>query len=327
MICFLGDIHFNASKDYFRAICEAFLEWFNNWELNHPTNTLVLAGDLVQDSVNGGVVVRYLERFFQYSRFKEVHIVVGNHDLKKVHNISQLAYDFYKDKPNFYVYEEASEVDIDGYKALFLPYFLGVNKEGLSMSEYYSNIHNNSSFSNNYDFVVGHFCGPDNAFPGAIDCIENLEKLSGRVCLGHIHTRHINPNRYLGSIYANHKNENDSKRAVWILDEGTWREERLPIFNEFITVNYPDDLPESNAIVPIYTILNCNSEATARDRYGDVFFRKTTVSNTDSNKSFDDLDVQFSNIKGINILNLFDDFAKSQSLDPTIISKCKSFLQ
>lgn len=326
MICILGDIHFNASKDYFRATCEAFLEWFNNWELNHPSNTLILAGDLVQDSVNGGVVVRYLERFFQYSRFKEVHIVVGNHDLKKVHNISQLAYDFYRDKPNFYVYEEASEVIIENSKVLMLPYYSGLNSEGLPMSEFYSGLYNNTSFSNDYDIVVGHFCGEDTSFPGSADCVKNLDKLSGRVCLGHIHTRYINPDRYLGSVYAVNKAENDPSRSSWIFDKGNWHEEKLPVFNEFLTVNYPEELPPSTAKVPIYTILNCASENNAIHQYGNIFIRRTTIANKDSKTQKKEDSYDITNIRNLSTKQLFEEFIATQDLSDSVIAKCKALL-
>ena len=329
MICILGDIHFNASKDYFRATCEAFLEWFNNWKLNYPSNILILAGDLVQDSVNGGVVVRYLERFFQYSRFKEVHVVVGNHDLKKVHNISQLAYDFYRDKPNFYVYDSITEVVLDTKKFLMLPYFTGLNSDGLSMSELYSNIHTNPAFSNDYDAVVGHVCGEDTSFPGAADCIKNLDKLSGRVCLGHIHTRFTNPSRYLGSIYAGNKTENDDTRAAWVLKEdGSWYEDKLPVFNEFLTVTYPEKLPVSKAIVPIYTVLNCASENNAIQHYGKIYIRRTTLADKDirSAKNAND-DQNISNIRNLSTKQLFKEFIVSQAFSKSVIDKCEALLE
>ena len=104
MICVLGDIHFNSSKDYMMKTCERFLDWYKTWNLNVPQNTLILAGDLVHSAVNGGIVIHFLEEFASNSRFKEVHIVVGNHDKKKVDGINQLAYEFFLQKKNFKIY-------------------------------------------------------------------------------------------------------------------------------------------------------------------------------------------------------------------------------
>lgn len=329
MICILGDIHFNASKDYFRATCEAFLEWFKTWEMNTPSNYLVLAGDVVQDSINGGIVVRYLEMFYQYSNFKEIHIVVGNHDLKKVNNISQLAYDFYREKPNFFIHDKATELLVGTKKFLMLPYFTGLNADGLSMSELYSSIASNPTFSNDYDAVVGHFCGEDTSFPGSTDCVKNLDKLSGRVCLGHIHTRFTNPGRYIGSVYAGNKTENDETRAVWILkDDGAWYEEKLPIFNEFVTVTYPEALPASKARVPIYTILNCASENNAIHHYGNIFIRRTTLSDKDIRSSKKANDAQdIANIRNLSTKQLFREFITSQAFSDSVIKKCEALLE
>lgn len=329
MICILGDIHFNASKDYFRAICEAFLEWFKSWKMNNPSNSLILAGDLVQDSVNGGIVVRYLELFYQYSRFKEVHVVVGNHDLKKVNSISQLAYDFYKEKENFFVYETATEVTIDSRKALMLPYFTGLNRDGVSMVDMYSNIYDNPSFTNNYDLVVGHFCGEDMAFPGAVDCIKNLDKLTGRVCLGHVHTRHTNPDRYIGSVYAGNKNENDYTRSAWILDNnGNWSEEKLPLFNEYFTITYPAKLPKTSALVPIYTVLNCASDSVALQHYGKIFIRRTTISSKDKSSKTADINQNIVNVKNMSTLQLFNEFISSQpEVSSSVADKCRALLE
>ena len=100
MIAILGDIHFSSSKDYFIATCESFLSWFKSWKVNSSENSLILAGDIVQSSINGGIVIDFLERFYTYSRFKEIHIVVGNHDCKISDGRSQLAYEFYKNNPD-----------------------------------------------------------------------------------------------------------------------------------------------------------------------------------------------------------------------------------
>lgn len=327
---FLGDVHFRSDKPYWRKACEEFLEWFRTWKENNKDNALILLGDLVDTSVNGGTVIEYLERFYNYSNFKEIHICVGNHDVKKINGETQLAYEFYLRKPNVFIYKESTEVKIGDKKALFCPYYLGQDKNGLTMSEKYSHISTNKKlFSNDYDFVVGHMCGEDCSYPGAIDCISNLDDVSGRVILGHIHSRFTNPRRYIGSVFAEKKNENDSSRCYFYLEGDTWGEVKLPVFNEFINVSYPNELPNTDAIVPIYTILNCKDEKTARELYGDIYIRKVTINATESikNKLFEDQS-DFNSIKNFDIMDLFEEYIllKKDTLQRESIEECRKAL-
>lgn len=330
-ICILGDLHFRSDRDFFIQVCEEFLKWFKAWDKNAPSNELVLAGDLVESATSpGGLTISFLERFYQSSRFNKIHICVGNHDLKKINSISQLAYDFFEYKENIVIYRVATETTIASKKALILPYFSGLNEYNQTLAEYYSSIPDNPRFSNDYDLVVGHFSGSDASFPGATDCVQNLEKFSGRICLGHIHTRTTNPQRYLGSIFAGRKNENDYTRSAWILENDTWYEDQLPLFNEFLTVTYPEDLPKSKALIPIYTVLNCGSEALAKQKYRDICIRRVSSEfEEQSVKSTLDLDRQFSSIRDLDTKALFEEFIKTQDppLSDAVIEDCKNLMK
>ena len=328
MICILGDLHFRSDKNYFIKVCKEFINWFKTWKLNAKGNNLILAGDLVEQAAPGGLTISFLEQFINSSNFDNVYICVGNHDEKKINGISQLAYEFLSEKSNVHIYKKATEVLIENKKVLILPYYVGVNELGLTMSEYYSSLYRNKAFHNDYDLVVGHFAGEDGSFAGATDCVKNLDKLKGRVCLGHIHTRNVNPARYIGSVFAGKKNENDYHRAAWVLGD-SWFEDPLPLFNEFITITYPDSLPTTEALVPIYTVLNCGSENIAKSYYGDIYFRKVTASFDDIGLvKRDSLDRQFTSIKDMNIGDLFKEFISSQNppFSKEIIAECNSAL-
>lgn len=332
MIAILGDIHFSSSRPWFIDVSKAFLKWFKEWEVNNSNNTLILVGDLVHVCLNGGLVISFLEEFVNSSNFKEIHICVGNHDKKKQDGIDQLAYEFYKIKPNIHIYEEITAVDIEDNKILFLPYYVGLNKYNLPMNEYYSNLYRDSNWNNvHYNLIVGHCAMEDASFRGNPDCILNLDKLNpDRICLGHIHTRFVNPNVYIGSIFANRRNENDYNRAAWILDNKVWKEEKLPTFCEFDVVSYPEELPKTTALVPIYTILNCSSEALAKKKYGDVHIRKVTKDTYDINFSKQsDKSRKFNSIKDMNIKQLFNSFVSEQTppLSTNVIDTCLNFIK
>ena len=331
MICLLGDIHFNSSKDYYRDICEAFLNWYRDWKHNKSTNTLILAGDLVESAANAGVVIDWLTRLLDYSRFNHIYVCAGNHDKKIISGIPQLAYEFYKSRDNVTVLETITRTNIEGAEILFLPYYSGVNASGLSMHDFYSNLYKTDEYSKHFDFVVGHVGGPDALFEGSNECIDNLDKLNtDRLCFGHIHTRSSNPRRYLGSVYACKKNENDNTRAAWLYDPITrcWSEDRLPVFSEYLTVSYPEELPITDAIVPIYTILNCTSIELAKKEYGDIRIRKAVSTPYEIAESSDSTATPASSTRSMSLQDLFRDFVASQSppLDETVLKKCEALL-
>lgn len=331
MIAILGDLHFRSDKEYFIEIGENIIKWFSNWKYNSPENELILAGDLVEQATPGGITISFLERFTNASKFKKIHICVGNHDDKKINGIQQLAYEFLNNKPNIIIYKTSKETTIQNKKVLILPYFSGLNDLGLTMKEYYSSIPFNRAFSNDYDLIVGHFSGDDVFFKEAPDCIQNLDNLKGRVCLGHIHTREVNPDRYIGSVYAGKKTENDYTRAAWILDDqGSWSEDPLPVFNEFISITYPNELPSSKAMTPVYTILNCGSEAVAKQKYGNIYLRRISSDCIDFGLEKKlSLDRSFESIREFNLRDLFEEFVKTSNLNlnEEVILRCRNILK
>lgn len=330
-IVILGDIHFRDDKEYFSRACEEFLNWFRDWNRNTKDNSLILAGDLVESSLLSGNVVEYLERFVKYSNFNSIHICCGNHDKRKYHNDDQLAYQFFKNKQNIHIYEQPTEVCIEGKNVLVLPYFVGLNNYGKTMSEYYGDIYRNPKFSNDYDLVVGHFCGEDASYFGGSDCVHNMNRLNTKkLVLGHIHTRSLNPEVYIGSVFACKKNENDKTRCAMVLDNDIWREEELPEFIEFLSVVYPNPLPKSNAVIPVYTVLNCKSESIALSKYPNIVIKRTTTDMNEISSSHKTgaLEREFEAIKELDIKEMFLSFIKAQGelIEEDIITDCRKLL-
>jgi len=286
LIVALGDIHFSSSKDYFVKISNDVIDWFAGWKHNNSNNELILVGDLVQTSVNAGLVIEFLYRFVAASRFRCVHILKGNHDEKLKDGVWQLAYSFLYHYPNVKIYTEATIVSIEEKSVLMLPYYMA-QKQQQPMAELYSSLYKDKRYQRHFDLVVGHFADESAAFLST-ESVSNLDKLDATtICLGHVHTRSSNPSRYIGSLFANRVNENANDRAAWIIDEAGKREELLPVFCEYIHVRYPDHLPRSRALTPIYTISNCASEGVARALYGNIFIRKAVQDLARSDSTLD----------------------------------------
>lgn len=330
MVVILGDLHLNSSKPAFTKASYAFLDWYRDWNYNSEQNEIIFAGDIVHSSINAGLVIDMMEKLIKYSKFHHIHIVVGNHDKKKKDGVDQLAYTFFNNKENVTVYEKVTEVSIQGHDCLLMPYYMAGYRE-TSMSEVYSNLpKTDKAYAHEFDLIVGHFACTDNIPFPMIDSVSLKAYKAKHICLGHIHTRELDPKMYIGSVFANRKNENDPTRAAWILrDNNTLFEEKLPVFTEFLTVTYPEDLPKTNAIVPIYTVLRCSSEKMARDLYGDIFIRYCTVQDEEAMKiKRKEIDSSFLDLKGKELKDMFNEFLKTKDppLNRNVVSKCMSLL-
>ena len=93
-------------------------------------------------------------------------------------------------------------------------------------------------------------------------------------------------------------------------------------------VTYPDSLPASDAIVPIYTVLNCGNEKVAKQKYRDIYIRKCTISRSEKSqekKCYLDSEVSIK----IDIEDVFKAFCDSQKppLPKEVASTCRALLK
>lgn len=316
MIIVLGDLHFRADHPWFMEAAERFLSWFEDWEENNPNNQLVLLGDLVETPTNGGIVVDYLERLYRYSKFDHIHVIVGNHDFKRIDKKYQLAYKFLERKHEVTIYNKKSEVTIQGIDCLMMPYLVSTVKMP-SPNRFYSNLW--KKLKEKKDIAFGHLQDINSTLPGGI---KNLDKLADKVCLGHIHTRvHYN---YLGSIYPLNHGQNGQRcyRSYEILN-GILMEidHKLPNFLEFIIINYGDDIKPTDALVPVYVMHKCPKEGLLDSKYDGLFIRKYFKA-SEKNDSASDKDLRKTTAE------YFTDFLKQSSMvyDRNTVKTCKSAL-
>lgn len=162
-----GDGHSKRKEPYRSARIRYFNETYTD-----PANTILIStGDFFDSSsVHNEDVLDVFTGILL--RFKEVHIVTGNHDLsKKSGNILKPLNNF----NSIHVYDRPTEIVIEGIKFLMLPYLPSVYE----MAETYPLIQSDA------DYIVTHFSPPGKNF-GAIDEI-NISHLSGVKLYGHIH--------------------------------------------------------------------------------------------------------------------------------------------
>lgn len=270
MIVSLGDLHFRADYPWFRNSAESFLEWFETWTLNNSNNTLILLGDIVDKSINGGIVIDYIERLVNSSNFLEIYIVAGNHDFKRVNGVYQLAYDFLNRRNNVHIIREMVDIEIEDMTCLFLPHLVPTVKIP-APSKYYSDLY--KSRKTKADIVFGHI--QDKSFPG--ESVANLDKLANHICLGHIHVR-VNSS-YLGSVFPQNYSENGERICRIYKASGKRvaidvQDEVLPTFLDFKTIEYGGDVVKDNALNSVYVIHNCPPDHLLDSKYDNIYIRK-----------------------------------------------------
>jgi len=267
MIIVLGDIHFRSDYAWFKEAAEKFLEWFESWEYNKQVHELILLGDLVERSVNGGTVISFIEKLANVSKFKKVHILVGNHDFKRIEGRFQLAYEFLRERPSIVIYEEFRVAKIGGLDCAMLPH-ISPSPEITNPYAYFSSLYK----EHKADIVFGHV--QDETLSGR--SVSNLDKISKHLCLGHIHVR--SNERYIGSIYPSNPIQNGPRYfRTYSKIKGSihMREYPLPNFLTFKAIKYGDKIVnDDDCLVPVYIVNEAPPESLRTSDYSGVHIRK-----------------------------------------------------
>jgi len=285
-IYLLGDLHLSASQPWSLPTGDAFLEWFERFEPD-PDSIFIALGDLTNDAVNPGAVIRQLERFINIaqSKFSHSYLLVGNHDLKLFKNRPQLAFDYAREKKGVTILEEPAEIlEIAGLNVLSLPHY-NYRDDIPSMGEYYENLPDEIA-KQSFDLLIGHFADTSAfTFAHNIDLTYLDTKLT---CLGDIHARISD--HYIGSVYACKISENETPRPravwkVWKEQDEVYKEEiELPHFCDYRVVEYPNALPPTTSPVTVWTVLGAENEVIAKNFYKDIYIRGVHLSRKKKDK-------------------------------------------
>lgn len=272
MVYFFGDVHLSCLNPWNYAIGEKIINWFSSrFSKEDKSNYAIFAGDITEKDVNPGDVIDQLDAlmYFCTEHFKKVYIVMGNHDLKLYKGRVQHSLKFLKRKYCVEIIETVQDIELEGNIIRCCP-FLRV--EGQTVEDYYSNFEWGGWPQ--AKVTVGHWniIDPAAKMGGGVD-VSKMK--TDYFALGHIHTR-ISP-VYMGSIAPNNISEYtpNQKRVFKILSpDGSFTEEEIPHFVEYLTIQYPNPVPESNTdTVKIYTVDNCKSVQEAKAFYSDYFVK------------------------------------------------------
>jgi hypothetical protein len=265
-----------------------------------PNSTFIALGDLADEAVNPGEVIKQLERFgtIMQSKFKMSYLLVGNHDWKLYKGKPQLSFEFLGTKENIQILREPSQIiSVEGMKILSLPHY-NFRYDIPPMNQYYADLPQDIR-NQHFDMLIGHFA--DASSSEVYDHLIDLRYLNvDLVCLGDIHTRFTE--HYIGSVYPCKISENETPlpRAIWKVKMGqhgiTKDEILLPKFLDFQTIEYPNALPDTETTT-VWTVVGAENETMARHLYRDAHIRGVVTTAVRRNAqgvmvSVDDFDIE-----------------------------------
>lgn len=221
-IWFLADTHFGCKGDdeiwlndyisYFEETLIPIME-----KEVKPGDILVHLGDVFDNRSSIGLhtLYRVVNLFDKFSKiFKDIRIVVGNHDCFYKNSTDVTSVVVLKYIPNIKIYYEPTVDIIDGKKILFNPWIENLEKE----KEVIKNI--------DVDYVFGHLMiggsQTTNRSGIKVDVASGVsvgDFKNAQVFAGHIHINQNNKNiHYVGNPYHKDRGDRDNIKGITILD-------------------------------------------------------------------------------------------------------------
>ena len=222
-IWFLSDTHFGCRSNsvlWHNLIEDYFFNYFIPLAKSKakPGDILVHTGDVFDNRQSISLAAQDLAiRVFEKlsTIFKEIHIIVGNHDIMRKYSTEITSVDCLKYIPGITVYKEATLVEFSGVKCLFMPWQTSELMERETIAKY-----KDSGVS--YLFCHTETQNVQTATNSFTDSYGNdLDEFSGfkRVYSGHIHFRQEKKNiTYVGNPYQMTRSDRDNAKGIYILN-------------------------------------------------------------------------------------------------------------
>lgn len=250
----IGDMHY-TSNWIKKLQVEKFVDWLNKQEALISAKNIVLLGDLFEiPTPEAFLVAFYLKLFARDWGDKHIYILEGNHDS----NAEEDALDHFMYLDNVTVVKEATEIQIEGNKCLFLPHYDHEGTYKRPMTEVYSEL------SGSYDYIFSHVMDETQSFGKAVCDLSNLQ---GRKLFGHVHSPNIlKGGNYLGSVIKNSSTEKDDQKILANITSTGLDYVTVPSFLEYETVEFGNEIACKDKLV-LLTVTEAPTRAEAVDFY------------------------------------------------------------
>ena len=287
MSIIISDLHAKTTEPYRTAVL-TFLDWVYK---EYPNEIIIQLGDIFDSSSTHHFLEDQIIK--KLLRFKEVHLIGGNHTQSKKLGDALTPLSNYD---NIHIYSEVTKVEIENKKCLILPFIYANMKEKYEQLE------------GEYDYIFTHFETSETAFGEGVD----PTKLKGTFLLGHAHIQKDyfdksgNQHHVLGvPTCTRHGEQNQVHRIAEIKDDKVSFIE-VPQYFTFRDVEY-GDMIEEEWMNDIINIKNAPSIHSVHEKYKGVHIRETGITLKEFEGDTDDEVFEFSEDALQNYFNEFKD--------------------
>ena len=133
-----GDIHLQSHEPK-RSNAIDTLNWIFEQDFNNENNSILFLGDLCEVNANFECFEVFVDFFVNKSKFEQIYLLTGNHDLGNLDNVLSL----FRPLKNVKVITDWEVIDFYNTKILALPYYNHESTERKSMVEVYSHLYEN----------------------------------------------------------------------------------------------------------------------------------------------------------------------------------------
>lgn len=280
-IWLLADTHFGSKGDD-EMILDDQMDYFEKILIPimkkevKENDILVHCGDVFdcRSTVGLNTLCRTISLFEEFSKiFKDIRIVIGNHDIYKKSSTDITSVNVLKHIPNIKIYYEPVVEVIDGKSCLFNPWIEDLEKEKSVLDGV------------NVNYIFGHLMIGGSKMTdrsgmkvSATSGISMKDFKDAQVYVGHIHIRQNMKNvHYVGNPYSKDRGDRDNIKGITILDLNTGK-------TEFIENTFSPKFIKDN----IYNILDLTVDE-IRKRWSNNYVDLHMNGNDITKCNFDDL--------------------------------------
>jgi len=291
---FISDLHIKE-KEIYRNASFKFLNWLLE---NYKNEILIIGGDLFDDDSPHNKTRREIAEYLL--QFREVHILTGNHDIKRKNGETSKGNALFPlmKYENIHVYLDSKEISLENQKCLFLPF------KKIGIEEY-----NNISWEG--DFCFAHFTPIQEQFDN--EGIDTLG-IKAKKIFGHIHTakEHENGNLIIPGVpvITRHLEQNN---PILEIKDGIVTKIEVPKFFDICDIEYGEEINPDY----LYNIKNAPSYEALYKMYPAINIREEGFTLVQKDDEGANIDFKF---KEDSLKDYFVNFCREKELSRTIAS-------
>ena len=306
---FIGDYHWTDKEPYFTG-----LKKLSKYIIDNYKNDIVFFSGDFWDKNTPNWEKAYSEGLDLLLSLNNVHLINGNHELGTKGNLLAPLKNKFK---NLSIYTEKTELEIEGYKFLMLPFLYDRKK----MDSEYKNL------TGEYDFVFNHV-SPIGSNYGQEEFDFNLLNVSQAIIYGHIHTKKQfvagNNQHYVLGVPQPTKSGEDSIKSILEFDIDTkqFTEIDLPCYFDILNLDYQKiDINTLNKDF-LYNVYNAPSIIDVENKLKGFYINTINLLHKTTAKESNNTMQTFNN----KLEDTFLEYCKEMSVNPEVMETCLRYI-